>query len=125
MTGTDGWPYVIPMNFGYTWDEDGLTLYFHGGVKGKKIDSLRADPRICFEMDCEEGLTGEGDLACRYSYAFSSIVGYGKVEFAKDNEEKRQGFDVHHAAPDRQGRLDVHGRGSVCHRGDARARGVV
>ena len=94
MTGTDGWPYVIPMNFGYTWDEDGLTLYFHGGVKGKKIDSLRADPRICFELDCEEGLTGEGDLACRYSYAFSSIVGYGKVEFAKDNDEKRQGFDV-------------------------------
>ena len=41
MTGTDGWPYVIPMNFGYTWDEDGLTLYFHGGVKGKKIDSER------------------------------------------------------------------------------------
>ena len=60
MTGTDGWPYVIPMNFGYTWDEDGLTLYFHGGVKGKKIDSLKADPRVCFEMDCEEGLTGEG-----------------------------------------------------------------
>ena len=78
MTGTDGWPYVIPMNFGYTWDEDGLTLYFHGGVKGKKIDSLRADPRICFELDCEEGLTGEGDLACRYSYAFSSIVGYAR-----------------------------------------------
>ena len=42
MTGTDGWPYVIPMNFGYTWDEDGLMLYFHGGVKGKKIDSLKA-----------------------------------------------------------------------------------
>ena len=94
MTGTDGWPYVIPMNFGYTWDEDGLTLYFHGGVKGKKIDSLRADPRVCFELDCEEGLTGEGDLACRYSYAFSSIVGYGRVEFAEDNEEKRQGLDV-------------------------------
>ncbi len=94
MTGTDGWPYVIPMNFGYTWDEDGLTLYFHGGVKGKKIDSLKADSRVCFEMDCEEGLTGEGDLACRYSYAFSSIVGYGKVEFAEDNDEKRQGFDV-------------------------------
>ena len=37
MTGTDGWPYVIPMNFGYTWDEDGLTLYFHGGVKGKNM----------------------------------------------------------------------------------------
>ena len=63
-------------------------------MKGKKIDSLRADPRVCFELDCEEGLTGEGDLACRYSYAFSSIVGYGRVEFAEDNDEKRRGLDV-------------------------------
>lgn len=94
MTGTDGWPYVIPLNFGYTWDEDGLTLYFHGGVKGKKIDALKADPRVCFELDREDGLTSGGETACRYSYAFSSIVGYGKVEFAQTNEEKRHGFDV-------------------------------
>ena len=30
----DGKPYVIPMNYGYTWGEDGLTLYFHSGLKG-------------------------------------------------------------------------------------------
>ena len=71
-----------------------MTLYFHSGVKGKKIDALRADPRVCFEMDTEEGVTGEGDLACRYSFAFSSIVGYGSIEFAQNNEEKRRGFDV-------------------------------
>ena len=45
-------------------------------------------------MDTEQGLTGEGDLACRYSFAFSSIVGYGSMEFAKDSDEKRRGFDV-------------------------------
>ena len=90
----DGRPYVIPMNFGYTWDGSGLTLYFHSGHKGKKIDALKADPRICFEMDIQDGLTGDGDLACRYSYAFSSIVGEGSVEFAQTNDEKRQGFDV-------------------------------
>ena len=90
----DGAPYVIPLNFGYIWDDTGLTLYFHSGLKGKKIDALRADPRVCFELDTEDGLTGEGDLACRYSYAFSSIVGYGSIEFAQNNEEKRRGFDV-------------------------------
>lgn len=90
----EGWPYVIPLNFGYTWGEDGLTLYFHSGIKGKKLDALRADPRVCFELDTEDGLTGSGDIACRYSYAFSSIVGYGRVEFAQNNEEKRQGFDI-------------------------------
>ena len=36
----EGAPYVIPLNFGYTWDDDGLTLYFHSGVKGKKIVSI-------------------------------------------------------------------------------------
>ena len=90
----DGMPYVIPLNFGYVWDDTGLTLYFHSGLKGKKIDALRADPRVCFEMDTEMGLTGEGDLACRYSFAFASVVGYGKVEFAQDNEQKRHGFDI-------------------------------
>ena len=85
---------VVPLNFGYTWDDDGLTLYFHSGLKGKKIDALRADPRVCFELDTEQGVTGEGDIACRYSFAFSSIVGYGSMEFAKTPDEKRKGFDV-------------------------------
>lgn len=90
----DGKPYVIPMNFGYEWDESGLTLYFHSGLKGKKIDALRADPSVCFEMDMEDGVIDGGDTACKYSYAFSSLIGEGRVEFAQDNAEKRHGFDV-------------------------------
>ncbi len=95
---SNGRPYVIPLNFGYVWDETGLTLYLHTGLKGKKIDALRADPHVCFEMDIDEGLISGGDVACRYSCAFSSIIGEGVVEFAKNNDEKRRGFDVimHH-----------------------------
>ena len=52
MTGTDGWPYVIPMNFGYTWDEDGLTLYFRRGVGTDKTVTLSDDQSVCFQMDC-------------------------------------------------------------------------
>lgn len=89
----EGKPYVIPMNFGYEWDDTGLTIYFHSGLKGKKIDALRENPAVCFEMDCEHGVTGEGDVACKYSYAFTSVVGEGSVRFAADNAEKRHGFD--------------------------------
>ena len=89
----NGKPYVVPMNFGYTWDDDGLTLYFHSGLQGKKMDALKKDPRICFEMDIQKGLTSGGDNACRYSYAFSSIVGEGSVVFAQNNDEKRAGFE--------------------------------
>lgn len=91
---SDGKPYVIPLNFGYIWDENGLTIYFHTGIKGKKIDALSVDPHVCFEMDIDEGLMSGGDTACRYSFAFSSIVGEGCVEFAHNNDEKRLGFDV-------------------------------
>ncbi len=91
---SDGKPYVIPMNFGYTWDTTGLTLYFHSGLKGKKIDAMRANPLVCFEMDLQGGLIGTGETACRYSFAFSSIVGEGNVEFAQDNTEKRAWFDI-------------------------------
>lgn len=89
----DGKPYVIPLNFGYEWDNDDLILYFHSGLKGKKIDALRANPQVCFELDWEGGVTGAGDVACRYSYAFRSIVGAGLVQFAQSNVEKRHGFD--------------------------------
>lgn len=88
----DGKPYVVPMVFGYRWDDDGLTLYFHSGLRGRKIESLRRDPRICFEMDIEGELMGSGSVANRYSRAFSSIVGEGVVEFAKDLEERKAGF---------------------------------
>ena len=88
----EGAPYVIPLNFGYTWDDDGLTLYFHSGVKGKKIDALRADPRVCFEMDTEEGVTGEGDLACRYSFAFSSVVAMGASSLRRTTRKNGAGL---------------------------------
>lgn len=90
----DGKPYIVPLNFGYTWDDTGLTLYFHTGVEGKKLDALRQNPAVCFEMDGEHGLISGGEQACRYSYAFFSVIGEGEVEFATDNTQKRQGFDV-------------------------------
>lgn len=94
----DGKPYIVPLNFGYEWLDDHLTLYFHSGQKGKKMDALRANPQVCVEMDWEGGVTGEGDTACTYSYAFRSIIGEGIVQFAESNDEKRHGFHciMHH-----------------------------
>lgn len=88
----EGRPYIIPMVFGYRWDNEGLTLYFHCGLRGLKNRGLRENPLICFEMDIEGELMGSGPVANRYSRAFSSIVGEGRVEFASDLDERRRGF---------------------------------
>ena len=43
----EGGPYVIPMGFAY----DGKEVFFHTCCKGMKIEALRKDPRVCFEVD--------------------------------------------------------------------------
>ncbi len=45
--GRDGYPYVTPVNYVY---QKGL-IYFHCAHKGEKLDNIRADNRVCFEVD--------------------------------------------------------------------------
>ena len=51
----DGYmPYVVPLSFGYKFIDDGaLELYFHSAFEGKKIDILKRNNKVCFEMSCE------------------------------------------------------------------------
>jgi nitroimidazol reductase NimA-like FMN-containing flavoprotein (pyridoxamine 5'-phosphate oxidase superfamily) len=83
---SDEVPYIVPMNFGYSWD-DRLTLYFHSAPRGRKLDLMRQNPRVSFEMDCDHQLVA-GSTACRYSYRYSSLMGAGKVRFLEDAGEK-------------------------------------
>ena len=80
-------PYVVPMNFGYTMEEGKLTLYLHSAMRGKKLDMIRANPRVFFEMDCD--LTPfEGVKPCQYGMSYSSIMGRGEARIIENVEEK-------------------------------------
>lgn len=70
------YPYIIPMNFGFS--NDMKNLYFHGANVGKKIDLLKANPNIGFEMDCSHRLI-TGEKACDYTMEFESICGNGQL----------------------------------------------
>lgn len=87
----EGEPYIVPMNFGYTFADDRFALYFHGAREGRKIDAMRAHPRVCFEMDTGHQLI-EAEESARYSFAFASVIGYGTVEFLETPEAKREGL---------------------------------
>ncbi len=45
-------PYVVPMNYGYTLEGEKLTVYLHGARRGRKLDLIRANPKVFFELDC-------------------------------------------------------------------------
>ena len=80
-------PDVVPMNYGYTMEEGKLTLYLHSAVKGKKLDMIRANPNVFFEI--ESGVQAfEGVLPCQYGMVYSSVMGNGTARIIEDVEEK-------------------------------------
>ncbi len=83
----NGKPYVAALNFGYERRGGELILYFHSAAEGRKIDILKENPEICFEMDCINELIA-GDEPCCYSWRYRSVVGNGRVEFIGSAEEK-------------------------------------
>ena len=89
----DNEPYVVPMNYGYTMEEGKLVIYLHSAVQGKKLDMIRANPRVFFELDCD--LTPfEGEKPCQYGLAYSSVMGRGTAQIVDDVEEKIHAMSV-------------------------------
>ncbi|MBQ4577008.1 MAG: pyridoxamine 5'-phosphate oxidase family protein [Firmicutes bacterium] len=80
-------PYVVPMNYGYVMEGEQLTLYMHGATKGYKLDLMRKNPKVFFEMECDvQGF--EGEIACQYGTVYQSIMGRGKAIIIEEPQEK-------------------------------------
>ena len=86
-------PYVVPMNYGYTMEEGKLTLYLHSAVRGKKLDMIRTNPKVFFEMDCDRK-PFEGNLPCQYGLSYSSLMGRGTASIVEDVEEKKKAMSI-------------------------------
>lgn len=86
MVDNNNEPYIVPMNFGYS----NGTIYLHGSKKGKKIDILKSNNRVCLSFSTDHELRWQSEnMACSYSMKFRSVLAHGKVEFIEEMEEKR------------------------------------
>ena len=70
-----------------------LILYLHSAVRGKKLDMIRANPRVFFEMDCDL-VPFEGEKPCQYGLAYSSVMGRGTAVIVEDVEEKMKAMSL-------------------------------
>ena len=86
-------PYVIPMNYGYTMKDGRLTLYLHGATKGRKLDLIRKNPKVCFSLECDV-TPFEGVLPCQYGTVYSSVMGRGVAEIVEDVEQKKEALTI-------------------------------
>ena len=85
--------YIVPVNYGYTIENDKYIFYFHGMKGGRKYNLSKEGANVGFEIDGKYELV-EGKKACDYSAKYQSVIGNGKLKFIEDLEEKKKGLNV-------------------------------
>lgn len=91
-------PYLLPFNFGY---REGC-IYIHSAPEGKKIDLLKRNPNVSFEVEDPVSII-PGKKVCNWSTRYRSVVGEGRVEILTDAGGKKKGLEVimaQHGAPE-------------------------
>ena len=69
----NGKPYIIPLGFAYA----NGNIFFHACDKGSKMQALRENPYICFEVD--EALSDAS--------MYKSVIAFGTAKILEDREE--------------------------------------
>jgi len=82
-------PYIVPLCFGY----EGEALYFHSAPEGRKIELIRRNNRVCFEIDADVEITG-AEKPCGWSMKYRSVVGVGRAHILEKEEDKVRGLAV-------------------------------
>ena len=82
-----GKPYVVPLCFGYRRG----AVYFHSAREGRKLDMLRNDRRVCFEMDIDQELIRSID---RCSMRYRSVIGSGLARIVEERDVMAEALDL-------------------------------
>jgi len=82
-------PYIVPVCFGY----EGNALYFHSAPEGRKIDLIRRNSRVCFEIDIDVEIVS-GEKPCGWKTKYRSVMGTGRAIILKKDEDKVQGLSA-------------------------------
>ena len=82
-------PYIVPLNFGYR----DRCLYFHTPKVGKKMDMIKTNNRVCFELDIDHEVV-RAENPCDWNMKYRSVIGYGRAFLLEDIDEKRRALDI-------------------------------
>ena len=85
--------YIVPVNYGFLWENDRCTFYFHGAKAGRKYALALNNPEVGFEIDGAYELL-PSETACRWSAKYQSVIGSGTLSVVTDADEKRIGLNA-------------------------------
>jgi len=77
----DNEPYVVPVLFVY--DPETEVIYVHSSKRGRKIKMMKANPKVCFEVD-EMSKIVIGKSPCNCTVVYRSVIVFGEASFIND-----------------------------------------
>ncbi len=87
----DGQPYVVPLNYAY---RDGK-IVFHCALRGRKLDAIRRNPRVCFTVGRQVGAVRDHADGSRCHVDSDSVICYGQARLLDDLEERAAALDAY------------------------------
>ena len=87
----NGYPMIKPLNFAYINDR----IYFHTAKEGEKIEDIKKDSRVCFEVDLPvRYVRGTADNPCKAAYRYRSVIILGRAHIVEDHDERILGLSA-------------------------------
>ena len=86
----DNTPYIVPVFFGY----ENNCLYIHCAKEGRKLDMIKQNNTVCFEMEVDTKITNRDKPACQWSSTYCSVIGYGSAFILDNFQEKKLALDA-------------------------------
>ena len=81
----DGFPYVVPVNYGYEIVNDKLYIYIHTTKRGHKVELMKKNSKVCVEMSMFHDFPD-----CKYKghyHDYRSVIAKGLVTLVDGNED--------------------------------------
>ena len=80
----DNIPYITPVN--YVYDND--KIYFHSAHEGRKIENIRHNQQVCFEIDKMISVIPGRRMPCGSTTEYKSVILFGDIRVVDDIDEK-------------------------------------
>jgi nitroimidazol reductase NimA-like FMN-containing flavoprotein (pyridoxamine 5'-phosphate oxidase superfamily) len=88
--GGDGYPMIKPLNFVYS----GNAIYFHSALEGEKMEDIRRDGHVCFEIDLSLAYAKSAEGPCGTDYLYRSVIIRGRASPVETAAEKREALKL-------------------------------
>jgi nitroimidazol reductase NimA-like FMN-containing flavoprotein (pyridoxamine 5'-phosphate oxidase superfamily) len=76
-------PYVSPLNLVY----DNGKIYFHSAKVGRKLENMKSNPKVCFEVDQLIDIK-QGEIGCDFGCYYKSAIISGEARIVDSESQK-------------------------------------